>query len=117
MRINMKVDVKLIFMRQNLTKSKILSLKLWVQNVLWLLYRSLKMQVHIWLVYELQKGPWEATYTKLYYDHLSWALAWIDLVTVSDAILTSRETREKLQCLYENNYRKTAVLRKISNVN
>ena len=34
-----------------------------------------------------------------------------------DAILTSRQTREKLQCLYENpmsnNFRKTAVLEKI----
>ena len=41
----------------------------------------------------------------------------IDLVTVFDAILTSRETREKLQCLYENlisnNFRRTAVLKKI----
>ena len=43
----------------------------------------------------------------------------IDLVTVFDAILTSttRQTREKLQCLYENlmlnNFRRTAVLRKI----
>ena len=41
----------------------------------------------------------------------------IDLVTVFDAILTSRQTLEKLQCLYENlmskNYRKTAVLKKI----
>ena len=40
----------------------------------------------------------------------------IDLVTVFDAILTSRQTREKLQCLYENlmsnNFRKTAVLKK-----
>ena len=26
----------------------------------------------------------------------------VDLVTVFDAILTSRQTREKLQCLYEN---------------
>ena len=38
-----------------------------------------------------------------------------------DAILTSRQTREKLQCLYENlmsnNFRKTAVLKKISIVN
>ena len=45
----------------------------------------------------------------------------IDLVTVFDAILTSRQTREKLQCLYENvmsnNFRKTAVLQKISIVN
>ena len=35
-----------------------------------------------------------------------------------DAILTSRQTCEKLQCLYENlmsnNFRKTAVLKKIS---
>ena len=40
----------------------------------------------------------------------------IDLVTVFDAILTSRQTRGKLQCLYENlmsdNFRKTAVLKK-----
>ena len=40
----------------------------------------------------------------------------IDLVTVFDAILTSRQTREKLQCLYENpmsnNFRKTTVLKK-----
>ena len=39
----------------------------------------------------------------------------IDLVTVFDAIVTS--TRDKLQCLYENlmsnNFRKTAVLKKI----
>ena len=45
----------------------------------------------------------------------------IDLVTVFDAILTSRQTCEKLQCLYENlmsnNFRKTAVLNKISIVN
>ena len=41
----------------------------------------------------------------------------IDLVTVCDANLTSRQTREKLQCLYENlisnNFRRTAVLKKI----
>ena len=45
----------------------------------------------------------------------------IDLVTVFDAILTSRQMCEKLQCLYENlmsnNFRKTAVLKKISIVN
>ena len=45
----------------------------------------------------------------------------IDLVTVFDAILTSRQTREKFECLYENlmsnNFRKTAVLKKISVVN
>ena len=37
----------------------------------------------------------------------------IDLVTVFDAILTRRQTSEKLQCLYENlmlnNFRRTAV--------
>ena len=47
--------------------------------------------------------------------------AQIDLVTVFDAILTSRQMCEKLQCLYENlmsnNFRKTAVLKKISIVN
>ena len=40
----------------------------------------------------------------------------IDLVSVFDAILTSRQTREKLQCLYENlmsnNFRKMGVLKK-----
>ena len=45
----------------------------------------------------------------------------IDLVTVFDAILTSRQTCEKLQCLYDNlmsnNFRKTTVLKKISIVN
>ena len=45
----------------------------------------------------------------------------IDLVTVFDAILTSRQTHEKLQCLYENlmsnNFRGTAVLKKIWFVN
>ena len=43
----------------------------------------------------------------------------IDLVTVFDAILTSRQMREKLQCLYENlmlnNFCKTAVLKKNMN--
>ena len=45
----------------------------------------------------------------------------IDLVTVFDAILMSRQTCEKLHCLYENlmsnNFCKTAVLKKISIVN
>ena len=45
----------------------------------------------------------------------------IDLVTVFDAILTSRQTCEKLQSLYENlmsnNFRKKAILKKISIVN
>ena len=40
----------------------------------------------------------------------------IDLVTVFEAILTSRQTCEKLQCLYgnlmSNDFRKTAVLKK-----
>ena len=40
---------------------------------------------------------------------------------VFDAILTSGQTRDKLQCLYEslmsNNFRRTAVLKKISIVN
>ena len=44
-----------------------------------------------------------------------------DLVTVFDAVLTSRQMCEKLYCLYENlmsnNFRKTAVLKKISIVN
>ena len=41
----------------------------------------------------------------------------IDLVTVFDAILTSRQMHEKLQCLCENlksnNFRRSAVLKKI----
>ena len=45
----------------------------------------------------------------------------IDLVTVFDAIFTSRQTSEKLQRLYENlmsnNFRKIAVLKKTSIVN
>ena len=40
----------------------------------------------------------------------------IDLVTVFDAILTRRQTSEKLERLYENlmsnNFRRTAVLKK-----
>ena len=43
-------------------------------------------------------------------------LALLDLVTVFDAILTSTQTREKLQCLYANpmpnNSHKSAVLKK-----
>ena len=50
-------------------------------------------------------------------DFVSMFAARIDLVTVFDAILTSRQTREKLQCLYENlmsnNFLRTAVLKKI----
>ena len=42
----------------------------------------------------------------------------IDLVTVFDAILTSRQTCEKLhENIMSNNFRKTAVLKKISIVN
>ena len=54
-------------------------------------------------------------------NHILYVYFIIDLVTVSDAILTSRQTREKLRCLYENimsdNFRKRAVLKKISIVN
>ena len=52
---------------------------------------------------------------------LPFAVFITDLVTVFDAILTSRQTREELQCLYENlmsnNFRETAVMKKISIVN
>ena len=45
----------------------------------------------------------------------------IGLVKVFNAILTSRQMREKLQCLYENpmlnNFHRMAVLKKISIVN
>ena len=44
-------------------------------------------------------------------------VALIDLVTVFDAILTSTQTGDKLQSLYENlmpkNFRRTAVLKEI----
>ena len=53
-------------------------------------------------------------------DHCSqnwFDVASVDLVMVFDAILTSRQTREKLQCLYENlmsnKFQKTAVLKNI----
>ena len=46
----------------------------------------------------------------------AWEARVIDLVMVFDAILTSRQTRAKLQCLYENliwnNFRRTAGLKK-----
>ena len=42
----------------------------------------------------------------------------MDLVTVFDAILTNRQTREKLQCLYKdimsNNFRRTATKQRIA---
>ena len=56
-----------------------------------------------------------------YRETLKVSVRLIDLVTVSDAILTSWQTCEKLQCLYENlmsnNFRKTAFLKKISVAN
>ena len=42
------------------------------------------------------------TLTYSYFEKYYWLPPLIDLVTVFDAILTSRQTREKLQCLYEN---------------
>ena len=52
-----------------------------------------------------------------YYCHvLICMVKTIDLVTVFDAILTSRQMGKKLQCLYENlmsnHFCKTAVLKK-----
>ena len=51
----------------------------------------------------------------------TWKFSVTDLVMVFDAFLTSRQTCEKLQCLYENlmsnDFRKTAVLKKIWLVN
>ena len=50
-----------------------------------------------------------------------WKCLTIDLVTVFDAILTSRQTCEKLQYLFENlmsnNFRKMDALKKIFIVN
>ena len=60
-----------------------------------------------------QSMHWSALY-KTCQNFFSFPLL-IDLVTVFDAILKSRETCEKLQCLYENlmwnNFRRTAVLK------
>ena len=46
---------------------------------------------------------------------------WIGLIIVFEAILMSRQPREKLECLYEdltsNDFNKTAVLKKIWIVN
>ena len=50
------------------------------------------------------------------YESLISKVDCIDLVVDFDAILTSRQTREKLHCLHENlmsnNFRKTALLKK-----
>lgn len=55
----------------------------------------------------LQPSPTYTLTTMIFYVHV------IDLVTVLEAILTSRQTLEKLQRLHENlmstNFRKTAV--------
>ena len=49
-------------------------------------------------------------------DNIILIIVIIDLVTVFDAMLTSRQMCEKLQCFYENlmsnNFHKTAVLEK-----
>ena len=62
------------------------------------------------------KYPRIATYTLPGYMLLQRINKQIELVTVFDAILTSRQTCRKLQCLCENlmpnNFRKTAVLKK-----
>ena len=55
------------------------------------------------------------------YIHRKIASSTVDLVTVFDAILKSRQTCEKLQHLYENlttnNFRKTALVYNIIFVN
>ena len=74
-----------------------------------------------WTKYKGKKGLQIlslVTTIKKYLTFTCSILPLIDLVTVFDATLTSRQTSEKLQCLYENlmlnNFRKTAVLKKIS---
>ena len=61
----------------------------------------------------LQFGNWDCMKTVFFLQ--SQNPVQIDLVTIFDAILTSGQTREKLQCLYENlisnNFRRTAVLK------
>ena len=62
-------------------------------------------------------GPARLTLNGMLRQFLSAIKVKIDLVTVFEAILTSRQTCEKLQCLYENlmsnNFHETAVLKKI----
>ena len=62
-----------------------------------------------------------SSYCNVSLDLVAATCAFIDLVTVFNAILTSRQMLEKLQCLYENlmskNFCKMAVLKKISVVN
>ena len=68
------------------------------------------------LNYNLTQNQGSSGHGYLCIEHLI-KLNVIDLVTVFDAILTSSHMREKSQCLYgdlkSNNFRKTAVLKKI----
>ena len=61
-------------------------------------------------------GPARLTLNGMLRQFLSAIKVKIDLVTVFEAILTGRQTCEKLQCLYENlmsnNFHETAVLNK-----
>ena len=107
----------------------------------WLILNNYWMrQSIIWRIMEIEEGvigylkKWK---WQIYANSLNWRIChfitcsiylWIwkksflfyrtviDLVTVFDAILTSRQACEKLQCWYENlmsnNFRKTAVLNK-----
>ena len=74
-----------------------------------------------WIPLHVLRGAMRSSRLPVLYEEIRLGYTAIDLVTVFDAILTSRQTREKIQCLYENlmsnNYRKTAVLKKISIVN
>ena len=69
----------------------------------------------------VQEHRWKENFYQILETKQQETQVTIDLVTVFDAILTSRQMREKLQCLYENlmsnNFRRTAVLKKISTVN
>ena len=68
---------------------------------------------------------WSSYSSSSKHDYWYWALGtgkqFIDFVTVFDTILTSRQTRENLQCLYENlmsnSFRKMTVLKNIWTVN
>ena len=83
-----------------------------VLNLAWLHFSHAKLESYIVkrLIWSNLSFPGVGSF-----DHLNGPI--VDLVTVFDAILTSRQTREKLQCLYENpmlnNFRITAVLKKI----
>ena len=95
----------------------------WGETVLWgtvfVIQTSDRMQCFTILQYKLLSFNIQDDWST--HGLLGKLLKKIDLVTVFDAILTSKQAREKLQWLYENimsnNFLRTAVLKKIWLVN